>query len=352
MPGTIQRFGNLHFTCSEENLFRVFLCTSNQRSRLIRYGGTANGQAYTYDANGNLTSNGTNTFIYDVENHLIQVKKSDGTSIATFTYDQDGKRTSMTTSTGTTNFHYNGDKVIYETDSNNNIVADYTWDDQGNPVTMTKGGTTYYYHVNGHGDVTSLTDSSGNIVAQYQYDAWGNIISSTGTMKDANPYRYAGYRYDSSTGLYYLMARYYDPNVGRFITRDSFNGEQDNPLSLNRYAYTNNNPVMLQDPSGYEPVGTFTSTITKGKGRKVTMRFTARFSNSYLIQLNIRVWTGQKFIYKEIEVPGKKSFSGAISWTYSGSGVAIYIPRVTSQAYFIDESPATLFSLPGIVTYF
>jgi uncharacterized protein RhaS with RHS repeats len=78
----------------------------------------------------------------------------------------------MTTSSGTTYCHYSGDKVIYETDSNNNIVADYTWDNLGNPVTMTKGGTTYYYHMNGHGDVTSLTDSSGNIVAQYQYDAW------------------------------------------------------------------------------------------------------------------------------------------------------------------------------------
>jgi RHS repeat-associated protein len=212
-----------------------------------------NGQAYTYDANGNLTSNGTNTFIYDVENHLIQVKKSDGTSLATFTYDQDGKRTSMTTSSGTTNFHYSGDKVIYETDSNNNIVADYTWDDQGNPVTMTKDTATYYYHVNGHGDVTSLTDASGNIVAQYQYDAWGNITSSTGSMKDANPYRYAGYRYDNETGLYYLMARYYDPNVGRFITRDSFNGSPNKPLSLNQYTYTENNPVIMVDPGGHFP---------------------------------------------------------------------------------------------------
>jgi len=210
-----------------------------------------NGQAYTYDSNGNLTDNGSKTFIYDVENHLIEVKKSDGTSLATFTYDYEGKRTSMTTSTGTTYFHYSGSKVIYETDANNNVVADYTWDAQGNPVTMTKGGTTYYYHVNGHGDVTSLTDASGNIVAQYQYDAWGNIISSTGSMKDANPYRYAGYRYDNETGLYYLMARYYDPNVGRFIMRDTFDGFKGNPLSLNQYAYCNNNPVINTDPSGH-----------------------------------------------------------------------------------------------------
>jgi RHS repeat-associated protein len=208
-------------------------------------------QAYTYDANGNLTNNGSKTFVYDVENSLTQVKDSTGATLASYTYDQEGKRTSMTTSSGIVYFHYNGDKVIYETDASNNIVADYTWDQKGNPVTMTKGGVTYYYHLNGHGDVMLLTDGTGNIVAQYQYDAWGNITSQSGTMASSNPYRYAGYRYDEVTGLYYLMARYYDANIGRFITRDTFHGFEDDPLSLNQYAYTNNNPVMHVDPSGH-----------------------------------------------------------------------------------------------------
>ena len=210
-----------------------------------------NGQAYTYDANGNLTGNGAKTFIYDEENRLTQVKDSTGTTLATFTYDYTGKRTSMTTASGTLNFHYNGDKVIYETDASNNIVVDYTWDAQGKPVTMTKSGVTYYYELNGHGDVVKLTDASGNVVASYQYDAWGNIISRSGTMASANPYRYAGYRYDEVTGLYYLMARYYDAGVGRFITRDTFHGTETYPLSLNQYAYTENNPIMGIDPDGY-----------------------------------------------------------------------------------------------------
>lgn len=210
-----------------------------------------NGQAYTYDANGNLTSNGVKTFVYDIENHLTQIKDSQGTVIASFTYDHEGKRTSMTTQSGTTYFHYNGDKVVYETDSNNNITAEYTWDGHGNPVTMTKSGVTYYYHINAHGDVTALTDANGNIAAQYSYDSWGNILSQTGAMASSNPYRYSGYRYDESTGLYYLMARYYDANVGRFITRDTFHGFEDEPLSLNQYAYTQNNPVMNVDPNGH-----------------------------------------------------------------------------------------------------
>ncbi len=160
----------------------------------------------------------------------------------------------MTTSGGTIYFHYNGDKVIYETDANNNIVAEYTWDQQGKPVTMTRNGATYYCHLNGHGDVTKLSDATGNVVASYQYDAWGNVISQSGTMASANPYRYAGYRYDEATGLYYLMARYYDAGIGRFITRDTFHGFTGDPQSLNQYAYVYNNPLKFIDPSGNRTV--------------------------------------------------------------------------------------------------
>jgi len=210
-----------------------------------------NGQAYSYDANGNLVNNGAKSFIYDEENRLIEVKDKQGTSLAKFTYDHEGKRTSMTTASGTIDLHYNGDKVIYETDENNNVVGQYTWDNQGNPVSMIKGGKTYYYQLNGHGDVIALTDAAGKVAAEYLYDAYGNIISQTGTIASENPYRYAGYRYDEGTGLYYLMARYYDAKDGRFITRDTFHGFEDDPQSLNQYAYVSNNPIMYIDPSGH-----------------------------------------------------------------------------------------------------
>ena len=101
---------------------------------------------------------------------------------------------------------------------------------------------------------TSLlsTDTSGNTAAQYTYDAWGNILSqSSGTIASANPLRYAGYMYDGATGLYYLMARYYDPGIGRFISKDTFHGFEDDPQSLNQYTYCNNNPVMYVDPNGH-----------------------------------------------------------------------------------------------------
>lgn len=116
---------------------------------------------------------------------------------------------------------------------------------------IARNGITYYYNLNGHGDVVSLSDSNGNIVAEYQYDAWGNILSQSGIMATINPYRYAGYRYDEITGLYYLTARYYNAGDGRFITKDTLEGKITNPLSLNLYTYTANNPLKCVDPSGY-----------------------------------------------------------------------------------------------------
>lgn len=213
-----------------------------------------NGQTYTYDSNGNLTSNGPKTYVYNELNQLVEVKNTGGSTIATFSYDDQGRRISMTVSGATANFHYSGDKVVYVTDANNTVTAEYTWDTSGNPVTMTYNGSTYYYHLDGHGSVTAMTDGSGNTVAQYQYDAWGNILSQSGTIASVNPYRYAGYRYDEATGLYYLMSRYYDPSIGRFTTRDSFSGYEDNPHSLNIYAYSGNSPVNHVDPDGHDYV--------------------------------------------------------------------------------------------------
>ncbi|HBW36731.1 MAG TPA: hypothetical protein DEF89_16075, partial [Desulfosporosinus sp.] len=118
-------------------------------------------------------------------------------------------------------------------------------------ISMTRNGSTYYYHYNGHGDVIALTDTSGNTVATYQYDAFGNVLNSTGTVD--NPYRYAGYRYDEATGLYYLNARYYDPETGRFTTADTFHGYAGDPQSLNLYAYCYNNPLAYVDPDGHDP---------------------------------------------------------------------------------------------------
>ncbi|MCM3005799.1 DNRLRE domain-containing protein [Priestia koreensis] len=218
----------------------------NENNQLI----LANGVIYKYDKNGNLQDDGTNTYVFNAFNQLEEVKDLQGKTVAQYTYDEDGKRISSRTSKGIVKYFYDGNKVLYETDGLNRILREYTYDKGGHISTMTTSGKTYYYLYNQHGDIIALTDEKGDVVASYTYDSWGNILSQSGELADVNPYRYAGYRYDNETGLYYLTARYYNSDLGRFISKDTFHGFQNRPLSINKYAYAENNPVMNNDPDG------------------------------------------------------------------------------------------------------
>ncbi|MBU5213087.1 hypothetical protein KQI60_15935 [Bacillus oleronius] len=145
-----------------------------------------------YDLNGNLLADGTFNYRYDEQGQLIEVKNKDGV-LASYSYDEDGKRIKKTTADGTINYHYDGDQLLFETDDANNITAEYSWDDEGNPITLAKNGKVYYYLINGQGDITKLTDQNGNVVANYEYDVWGNVKKQSGNLADENPIRYAGF---------------------------------------------------------------------------------------------------------------------------------------------------------------
>jgi RHS repeat-associated protein len=202
---------------------------------------------FTYDDNGNLTSDGQKAYEYDSQNRLIEVRQGQ-TTLATITYDFLDRRTSLTSGGSTTYFHYAGTNVVAETDSAGMITASYAYDDFGQLISMTRGGQTYIYQFNGHGDVVSLSDMEGQLVNQYTYDPWGKILSANEQV--SNPYRYACYRYDSATGLYHLWHRYYSPVIKRFLSRDQLGGVPQSSQSLNRYAYVLGSPTRLVDPSG------------------------------------------------------------------------------------------------------
>ena len=97
-------------------------------------------------------------------------------------------------------------------------------------------------------------DGSGTRVVEYTYDAWGKLISTTGTLATSlgadNPFRYRGYYYDTETGLYYLMTRYYDPEVCRFISADVYVSTGQGIVGNNMFAYCLNNPVNRFDDNG------------------------------------------------------------------------------------------------------
>ena len=109
-------------------------------------------------------------------------------------------------------------------------------------VAAVRDGVRTYYHYTAHGDVVQLTNSSGTVTKNYTYDAFG--VEQDASDGDANPFRYCGEQYDSETGNYYLRARYYSPEVGRFT--------QEDPImdGLNWYTYCAGNPVAKSDPTG------------------------------------------------------------------------------------------------------
>jgi len=107
------------------------------------------------------------------------------------------------------------------------------------------GYTPYYYHADGLGSITGLSDATGTMVQTYGYDAFGNVtVSGSGNV--SQPFMFTGREYDSETGMYFYRARYYDPQAGRFVTKDpiGFAG------GINVFSYVENNPSNFIDPTG------------------------------------------------------------------------------------------------------
>ena len=184
------------------------------------------------------------------------IEHSIGGTTYTYTYNDQGIRTSRSDGTQTTTYFLDGSLVLFEKTGNDVIY--YTYDADGSILSLNYLGDEYFYIKNLQGDIIEIVDASGTSVAKYRYDAWGNIIyqwdSGLG-IANANPYRYRSYRLDSGTGLYYLNARYYDPSIGRFISADSINYlDPSSGQGLNLYAYCGNNPVMYVDISGEFPI--------------------------------------------------------------------------------------------------
>ncbi len=102
-----------------------------------------------------------------------------------------------------------------------------------------------YYHADHLGSIRLITDESGTIVSEMCYDPFGEPL-----LEGEQDFFYTGKERDMSTGLYYFGARYYDPEIGRFITRDTVEGDYTNPQCLNRYSYCRNNPLLYLDSDG------------------------------------------------------------------------------------------------------
>jgi RHS repeat-associated protein len=235
------------------------------RQQLIVNGTTANVYSYDaddrlgadqYDANGNTVLSGGVSDAYDFENHLTQH------GAVTIVYDGDGNRVTETVGGVTTNYlvdtqNPTGYAQVVDELQNGAVTRSYSYGLER--ISETQSSTTSFYGYDGHGSVRQLFNSAGTITDTYDYDAFGNLISSTGSTP--NNYLFAGEQYDPVLGLYYNRARYLNTTTGRFWTMDSYEGDDESPLSLHKYLYANASPTYFADPSGHDSVTPLTNVV-------------------------------------------------------------------------------------------
>ncbi|MBE6534412.1 MAG: hypothetical protein E7678_05550 [Ruminococcaceae bacterium] len=217
---------------------------------------------YTYDDNSDmLLSCGDENFVYDMIGNPTtyrgkaatwaygrQLTSFDGN---TFTYDARGRRISK-------------NDITFTYDSNGNLIKqsnglEFFYDHTG-VFAVKHNGLTYFYRKNAQQDIIAILDNYGNVVVKYKYDAWGmcKVLNAIGTeitdenhIGILNPFRYRSYYFDTETNLYFLKTRYYDPELGRFMTIDDISYLDPESINgLNLYAYCLNNPVNRVDYTG------------------------------------------------------------------------------------------------------
>jgi RHS repeat-associated protein len=198
---------------------------------------------YTWADNGNLETRVIDTLGWNAADQLVSANVFGATT--TFTYNGDGLRESRTFDSSTTTFTWDINWSIPQ------VLDDETYDYLYGVGRISQVGSsaTQYYLTDGLGTTLALTDDSGDIANAYEYDVFGRTTSATGVQ--ANEFQFAGEQVDSSTGLQYLRARYYDMNTGTFISRDRLRGEVVLPQSQNRFTYVEARPTTFVDPWGF-----------------------------------------------------------------------------------------------------
>ncbi len=332
----------------------------------------------TFDANGNtqvgrapLPVPGLLTCSYDFENRLTHATRSDGTTI-TVQYDGDGNRVgkTVTTSGSTRTTFYlvdDLDPTGYPQALEEHIALD------AQPATLAvvyshglhrisqdrltgdgSGGLAWqagFYGYDGHNSVRYLADLNGNVTDTYDYDAFGNLIfqSAISDLPTPNSYLFTGEAYDPDLGLYYLRARYHNPDTGRFWTADTFGGLATEPASLHRYTYVFNNPVNAIDPSGHytlaeavvtTQISSVVNAMAVHAGHGTLMRmleFGGNFSNARIQELYDAIETVQvamlaSDLYAAVQVGRAAPAVLGAAWNVAGSAIA-KLSRLTPRQW-------------------
>ncbi len=228
---------------------------------------SAGGYTYLYDSNGNMTQGKNKAMAYDIENRLTNVNELG--KITNFVYDGDGGRVKKFTSSISTT--YIGS--LYEINSDGKITKHiFAGANRVCSKSVSLRGAVgdeaiLYYHSDHLGSSNVISDAIGKQVEYCEYAPYGSVVKNEGS--DLVSHKFTGKELDS-TGLYFYGARYYDPEIGRFITADTIVQAPYDTQSLNRYSYCRNNPLNYVDPTGhswfskfFKKVGEFFENLVK-----------------------------------------------------------------------------------------
>jgi RHS repeat-associated protein len=201
---------------------------------------------FTYDASGDLTSDGTYTYAWDAR-PLLQSAGG-----VTYTYDGDGKR--VMKSSGTLYWNYPNGTPLAETNSSGSTLNEYIFFGGARIARRDSSGNVYYYFQDHLGTAKTITKSTGVVCYDADFTPFGSEMAYTNSC--AQNYKFTGLERDSETALDHTPNRKYESNLGRWLSPDPLALGFTNPQSLNRYAYTLNNPTTLTDLLGLCPKGT------------------------------------------------------------------------------------------------
>jgi len=208
---------------------------------------------YPYDLAGNLQNDGNHGYSYDAENRVSQVGPAGST--AAYVYDAAGQRVRKTSSAGTVDYIYDlaGHEVA-------EVSSAGVWNRGevyagGRHLATYDGGTTYFNHADWLGTERARSSLAAMLCETIISLPFGDgqapkSVNVPCVPSDPSPMHFTGKERDAETGLDYFGARYNASNMGRFMTPDPLGGSLVDPQTLNKYAYTRNNPVNLTDPTG------------------------------------------------------------------------------------------------------
>ena len=222
---------------------------------------TVGGKTVSHDSDGRITADASGTdpiqYAYNAQD-LINSVTTGGVLTDSYTYDGDGRRVARTSGTTTTRYVLDptgGDlySVLAETNASNSVLRYYLYGE--GLVSQISGSSHRYYHFDQTGNTLALTDDSGVVTDSYAYEPFGN---TTAQGSSVNPFRFVG-QYgvmDDGNGLNHMRARYYRPDVRRFVSLDALYGEVGDSMALNRYQYVNGNPIARIDHTGFNAYST------------------------------------------------------------------------------------------------